>query len=170
MKRTVIIATATLILTGCNNNQSFSEEKLKEEILTELQAEVNQEQTKEEQNTFAKWTDDDVFRSFRTEKVEFDSYFEMSEEDYGLAPRLATEAYRIQIPSLGEETFGHLFIFEQEQDLLDTKAFYDHLGQSSALLFSWTVVRDNVLFEVSGEMPEEQMLTYEHALYSMDNQ
>ena len=146
-------------LVGCDAN----EKPLEEEMLTEAEA----EQTKEE-NTFARWTSEEVFDAFLQADVELGSTYEMTPEDFGMTPMVATEAHRILIPSLGKEPGGCLFIFNNQQDLDLTKSYYDDLGTSSALLFSWTIVRDNVLLQIDGTMPEEQMLTYEQALYEME--
>lgn len=146
-------------LVGCSTDET----PLEEELLTESEA----EQTKEE-NTFARWTSEEVFDAFLQSDVEFGSTYEMTPEDFGMTPMVTTEAHRILIPSLGEEPGGRLFIFDNQQDLDLTKSYYDDLGTSSALLFSWTIVRDNVLLQMNGNMPEEQMLIYEQALYEME--
>ena len=146
-------------LVGCGTNQK----PLEEAKLTEAEA----EQTKEE-NTFTRWTSEEVFDAFLQADVELGSTYEMTPEDFGMTPMVSKQAHRILIPSLGEEPGGRLFIFDNQQDLDLTKSYYDDLGTSSALLFSWTIVRDNVLLQINGNMPEEQMLIYEQALYEME--
>ena len=36
------------------------------------------------------------------------------------------------------------------------KAYYDDLGEGSAMLFSWTAVKDNILIQINGDLPEEK--------------
>jgi hypothetical protein len=92
----------------------------------------------------------------------------MAREDYGIAPLVATEGIRFLIPSLCEDCSGRIMVFASAEDLQTLKSYYDELGRASALLFSWTFTRGNVLVQINGDLPEEQAHAYEQALMSID--
>ena len=84
-------------------------------------------------------------------------------KDYGAAPTLATEAIQFTIPSL-EEAAGHIYSFASEDDLEKMVEYY---GNASADNFSWVYVKDNILVQVDGRLPEEKVKQYESALGHM---
>ena len=57
-----------------------------------------------------------------------------------------------------------LFNFASPEDLEVTKAYYVELGRASAIFFSWVFVKDNILVQINGDLPEERAKQYEVAL------
>ncbi len=109
----------------------------------------------------------DVIAAFKAAGLEAENPTKMTKEDYGLAPMAATEATRFLIPSLGEDTGGRAFIFENQEDLNRTKAYYDELGKASAAFFSWTFTNGLTLVQITGDLPEDKAKQYEAALQGM---
>lgn len=111
----------------------------------------------------------DVVSKLQEAGLEADGATDMTKDDYGAAPMLAKEGKRILVPSLGDDKGGRIFIFSSTDDLEKTKAFYDELGKSSAMLFSWTAANNdkNVLIQMNGDMTEEQFKKYEEAINNM---
>ncbi|SEN77856.1 hypothetical protein [Lihuaxuella thermophila] len=109
-------------------------------------------------------TVDDVLQKFKAAGLEAENPREMTKDDYGLAPMKAKEAKRFFIPSLGENAGGRIFSFDNAADLKQTKEFYDRMGKESAMLFSWTIEKDNILVQINGDLPEEKFKQYKKAL------
>lgn len=112
-------------------------------------------------------TGNDVVQAFKDAGLEAESVREMTKDDYGAAPMTATEGLRFYIPSLGEDNGGRIMLFENEKDMEATKAYYDELGKTSAIFFSWTASKDNILVQINGNLPEEEYNKYKAALESL---
>ena len=76
----------------------------------------------------------------------------------------AKESTIFNIPSLGSERGGRIFIYDNKKDLEEWKTYYDELGKASALFFSWTMEHNNILVQINGELPEEEYQKYKAAL------
>lgn len=113
---------------------------------------------------FAKWNSTQVIEAFMLAGLEAESTYTMTKDDYGLAPMVAKEGTRFMIPSLCAGCGGRVMSFANAADLELTKAYYDELGRSSAVFFSWTFVRDNILVQINGALPEEKANAYQAAL------
>jgi hypothetical protein len=111
---------------------------------------------------------DDAIAAFKNAGLEAESPRKMTKDDYGMAPMKAKEAKYILIPSLCEDCGGRVFSFENEEDLKQTKAYYDELGKESAMLFSWTLAKGNILVQLNGDLPEEKYKEYEKALNELE--
>ena len=109
-------------------------------------------------------TVEDAVNAFKDAGLEVEDVTEMTKDDYGLAPMKADEGVRFLIPSLGEDSGGRIFSFSSQSDLDDTKAYYDNLGKESAMLFSWTIEKENILVQINGELEEEEYEKYKAAL------
>lgn len=109
-------------------------------------------------------TVDTVLESFKDAGLEVENPKEMTKDDYGMAPMKAEEAKRFLIPSLGEDAGGRIFSFDNSKDLEQTKEYYDALGKESAMLFSWTATKDNILIQINGDLEEEEFEKYKKAL------
>jgi len=118
-------------------------------------------------NNFAKWSKDDAVTVFKDAGLEVDSVTEMTKDDYGMAPMKAEKGVRFLIPSLGDDKGGRILVYDNEDDLKEIKAYYDDLGKGSAILFSWTAVKDNILIQINGDLPEEKYKKYKKALGSL---
>lgn len=90
----------------------------------------------------------------------------MTKDDYGPAPFLC-EGQRFLIPSLGTNKGGRLFVCPNTGDVDKLKTYYQKLGEASAVFFSWTFNKGNVLVQINGELPEPQARKYEAAINSL---
>ncbi len=90
----------------------------------------------------------------------------MNKEDYGLAP-LVGDGLRFLIPSLCADCGGRVFVVNNEDDMMRLKAYYDEMSKASAILFSWTFRRGNVLVQLNGDLPEQQAKAYEATLQAI---
>ncbi|UED70696.1 hypothetical protein [Brevibacillus sp. HD3.3A] len=115
-------------------------------------------------STYEKWTPDQVINSFKTSSLEAENVKDMEKSDYGMAPMTAKSGKRFYIPSLGENAGGRVLTFESQDDLEKMKQFYVEAGKQSAMFFSWVFVKDNVLVQINGDLPEDKAKLYEAAL------
>lgn len=113
-------------------------------------------------------TTDDVITSFKDAGLEVENTKEMTKEDYGIAPMKTEEGVRFIIPSLGEDSGGRILSYDNDSDLQEMKEYYDSMGEESALFFSWTIQKDNILVQINGDLPEEQYNKYKSALESLE--
>ena len=91
----------------------------------------------------------------------------MTVDDYGLAPFVGS-GVRFLIPSLCENCGGRVFVFDNDKDLESVKTYYEEIGKSSAIFFSWIFVNNNALVQINGDLPEEQARKYESVLMSLE--
>lgn len=110
-----------------------------------------------------KITGDDVVASFKANGLEAENTTPMTPQDYGAAPFLCTGT-RFLIPSLGEDSGGRIFICDNKEDRNKLAIYYIELGASSALFFSWVYVKDNIVVQINGELPEATAKQYEAAI------
>lgn len=113
---------------------------------------------------FQKWTPQQVIDSFKSAGLEAENTSVLAPGDYGLAPLVAQEGVRFLIPALGPDSGGRVFSFETQENLDQMQAYYVKLGEESAILFSWVFVRDNILVQINGQLPQETARKYESAL------
>lgn len=106
-----------------------------------------------------------IIDAFLEAGLEAEAVYEMKPDDYGLAP-LADEGLRFLIPSICEYCGGRIMYYEDITYLNKAKNYYESLGKEMAALFSWVFVRDHILVQINGELPEEQARKYEQALIS----
>ncbi|KAB2332920.1 stress protein [Bacillus mesophilum] len=109
-------------------------------------------------------TVDESIEAFANAGLEAESPTEMTKDDYGMAPMKAEEGKRILLPSLCEDCGGRVFSYDSQDDLEQMKAYYDEMGEESAMLFSWTIVHKNILVQLNGDLSEDQYKEYEKAL------
>jgi len=108
-------------------------------------------------------TGDDVVAAFKDAGLEAESTYAMTKDDYGFGPYVCTGT-RFLIPSIGADNGGRIFICDNAEDLAVLKNYYDELGRSSAVFFSWTFVKGDVLVQINGDLPEEKARQYEAAI------
>ena len=113
---------------------------------------------------FQKWNTSQVVNKFHDSGLEVESSKPMTKADYGFAPMSAIEAIRFLIPSLCSDCGGRIFSFASEEDLNITRYYYEALGKSSAALYSWVFVKDNILVQINGDLPEGKAKAYKQSL------
>lgn len=116
---------------------------------------------------YVKWNGQNVVNAFKSAGLEAEGTYQMTKDDYGLAPLMAVEGLRFFIPSLCSDCGGRIMSFDDPTGLEATKAYYVELGKSSAALFSWVFVKDNILVQINGDLPEDRALKYQAALETM---
>lgn len=113
-------------------------------------------------SSFQKWNNSQVVAAFKAAGLEVENPRPMSKpQDYGAAPTVATEGTQFTVPSLGEGGSGHIYSFASEDDLERMVQYYANASTDN---FSWVYVRDNILVQVDGRLPEEKAKQYEAAL------
>jgi len=117
---------------------------------------------------FTRWASTDVVQAFKRAGLEAEGIRDMTKEDYGLAPMVARDATRFLIPSLCADCGGRVFSFQSQADLDRTKSYYVEMGRASAIFFSWLFVKDNILVQINGDLPEERARQYDQALQSLE--
>ncbi|WP_323702678.1 hypothetical protein [Mammaliicoccus sp. Dog046] len=81
----------------------------------------------------------------------------MKNEDFCFAPNKTKDA---KIFTVTKDNNARIFVFDNESDLKDTKEYYDKLGEKSAIFFSHTYAKDNVLIQMNGEIDESTFKKY----------
>lgn len=119
-------------------------------------------------SNFQEYKIDDVLTAFKDAGLEAEDTKEMTKDDYGMAPMKAVEAKRFLIPSLGEDSGGRIFSFDNEEDLEQTKAYYDDLGKETAMLFSHTASNKNILIQINGDLEDKKFDEYKEVLNSLN--
>jgi hypothetical protein len=104
-----------------------------------------------------------IAEAFRASGVEIGEVREMTVDDYGAAP-MGAQGLRFLIPSLGEDAGGRIILYDDPEVADRAQAYYEELGEQSALLFSHVFRRDNVVVQVNGTLPQEQADLLEAAL------
>ena len=112
--------------------------------------------------SFQKWKTSQVVNAFKAAGLELENPRPMSKpKDYGAAPTIDTEATQFTIPSLGEGGGGHIYSFASEDNLEKMVQYYANASTDN---FSWVYVKDNILVQIDGRLPEEKAKQYEAAL------
>ncbi len=118
-------------------------------------------------NRYDKWTSAQVVDAFRDAGLDVGNPRPLTKADYGLAPYVGKEGTRFFIPSLGSDRGGRIISFENAEELARLQKYYVDAGKASAAISSWVYVRDNVLVQINGSLPEDRARRYEDALNNM---
>ncbi|GAA2902300.1 LysM peptidoglycan-binding domain-containing protein [Enterococcus pseudoavium] len=106
----------------------------------------------------------EVIDQFKKDGLEVNDARKMTKDDFGTAPLAAKESmiFGIQLGSDGEYQNARIFSFTTLEDLTNTKDYYDDLGKSSSLAYSYTAAdEDNlVLMQFNGDLPKELVERY----------
>lgn len=111
---------------------------------------------------FDRWTAEQVADALIAAGLEFENPEEM--EEFGILPVRPPQAIHFYIPSLCADCGGRLFAFTSETDLLIAKQYYEALGEQGTVFFSWVFVRDNILLQINGDLPEVKAEQYKAVL------
>ena len=118
----------------------------------------------------------DVVDAFRVAGLEVEGVktIPVTKANFGLCPMYAIAAVDFEIPSvcLGPQTIScgaRVFVFaaSDKAGLEKTRDFFAAIGKSSAMFFTWLLIHDNILVEMSGDVPEAKVKQYQDALDSM---
>ncbi|WP_338542742.1 hypothetical protein [Paenibacillus tundrae] len=128
-------------------------------------------------------TADDVIAKLEKLSIEAENPRKVTEDgDMSLKPETA-ELVRFELPSLkgssateGSENSGfvlkdipsgHIFIFENTDDLATMENIYEELGITLEMFRSLTYAKDNILLQVPATMPEEEFNKYKEFIDSL---
>lgn len=110
---------------------------------------------------FPRWEATYVMRAIRRAGLVCEDIHLMAPEEYGALPSLASQGVRFSTPSLCPECGGMVLSFDRVNTLEATKLYYLNAsapGEPGAS--SWVFVKDNVLVQLSGEIPRAQAIRY----------
>lgn len=105
----------------------------------------------------------DVTKGFEDDDLNVKNEKKMSHDDFGAAPMKAEEANFFVVES---DKHARIMRFKNNDDLKQTKKYYDQLGKESAILYSHTYSKDNFLIQMNGDIEDS---TFEKYKKSMDN-
>jgi len=117
--------------------------------------------------TFQQWAGEDLVQALQNAGLEVEGSTPMTKDDYGMAPMVAVDAIHFFIPSLCSDCGGRIYSFSSQNDLDLMKTYYEDLGKSSALFFSWVFAKDNLLIQINGDLPEDKAREYENVLLNL---
>ncbi|MFJ8103093.1 hypothetical protein [Lysinibacillus sp. NPDC096212] len=152
MKNKLIFSAALVLslgLTGCGSDSS-KDDKPKE----------NGAKTEEHQKVLAKTTDD-VIKHFKDDGLELGEASDLPKDEFG---NIRKEGKRIFIPSLGDNSGGRIFLFDNEENLKKAKSYYDELGNSSPMFYSHTHQSGKFLLQMNGDMEDNEFAKYASSL------
>jgi len=137
-----------------------------EELSAGSQASVPQDTSRTTSNVRTSWQSIDVVNAFLDAGLECADPQPLVVND-GTAPFIADEATRFMLPSICDGCSGRIYSFSDQSQLDQARNYYIGLGEQDPQYFSWLYVRDNILVQLNGRMPEEQARLYRQALMSM---
>ena len=112
--------------------------------------------------SFQRWKNSQVIDAFKAAGLEIEDPRPMNKpKDYGPIPMSDLEGTQFNLPSSGEGAGGHIYSFASEGYLERMVKYY---ADMSADNFSWVLVKDNILVQIDGRLPEEKAKQYEAAL------
>ncbi|MBS4193467.1 hypothetical protein [Lederbergia citri] len=107
---------------------------------------------------------DDAIKAFEDDGLVVEDVRKMTKDDYGLAPMKAKEGKIFTVPFVCDDCNVRVMSFDKNDDLKQTKEYYDKLGKESAMFFSWTIEHDNILVQLNGDMDEEDYEKYKKSI------
>lgn len=118
-------------------------------------------------SAFWKYSVNDAAKAIQDAGLEFVDPVSDPPQESGIRPYVENENLHFLIPSLCSDCGGRLFSFDNERDLNTLKKYYDGLKEASAMWFSWVYVKDNILLQINGDLPEDKAKLYEEVLNNL---
>lgn len=111
---------------------------------------------------------DEYIKKFKNKSLVVHNEKKMSKDDFGMAPMTAKDAAMfslIDTDNEDDQKNARIFVFDNLEDLRETKKYYDDLGKGSAMLFSYTAAdEDNlVLMQFNGDFDQKLVEKYTDA-------
>ncbi len=91
----------------------------------------------------------------------------MTRDDYGTAPYVGDQGVRFRMSSVGAASAGRIISVTSPADLEVLRTHYTELGTHTAGFFSHVFVRDNILVQLSGDVPQWEAAKYQAVLDGM---
>jgi hypothetical protein len=105
-----------------------------------------------------------VGAAFKAAGLEFEQVSPLTKTDYGIAPYLCTTALHFIVPSVCVDCGGRVFECPNQDDRDRLAKYYTEAGKISAAFYSWVYVRENIVVQINGELPEAKARQYEAVL------
>ena len=137
-----------------------------EEMNASSQASAPQDMPTTAPRVRTSWQSADVVNAFWDAGLECEDPQPLAVDD-GTAPFIAEEATRFMLPSVCDGCSGRIYSFSNQAQLDRARDYYIGLGEQDPQYFSWIYVRENILVQLNGRMPEERARLYRQALMSM---
>ena len=119
--------------------------------------------------SFYRWDAVRVVRAIQAAGLESENVHHMGPEEFGAIPALASQGIRFSIPSVCLNCQGTVLSFNDSAALESTKIYYtEATAESDPALSSWVFEKNNILLQLSGELPEAQALRYGTILINLD--
>lgn len=83
-------------------------------------------------------------------------------------PMTMKETIHFFIGSVCPDCGARVFSFRTQSDLEQVRHYYVGLGKPGDPFFSWVLVKDNILVQLNGKLPEERTRQYETALNGIE--
>jgi hypothetical protein len=119
--------------------------------------------------SFDRWHTQQVIDAFVAAGFGVDDLYTLRAEDYGSAPHVAEEAvsFVIRTPCPCNDGAVRLYSFATRGDLVQMQSHLEKLRETSGLVPSRIYVKDNIVMQVSGDLPEQTAKEYERILNHM---
>lgn len=114
---------------------------------------------------FDKYTSQDAIDAFQAAGLEAENPTAIDPNEDNPVPKTFVEGQRFLIPSMGEDRGGRVFSFASEGELAQLRDYYEGF---SGMLGSWVSVKDNLVLQVSVDLPREQWLEYEAVFQGLE--
>ena len=108
-----------------------------------------------------------VLDAFLSAGLEAEPNHPMTKDDIGLAPNVFVEGTRFVIPSICPDCGGRIMSFDDPTRLDVMFTYYDEIGKSSPIFFSWLFIHENILVQINGGLPQATAMKYKEALESL---
>ncbi|UXR69007.1 hypothetical protein MUA26_07605 [Staphylococcus sp. IVB6246] len=109
----------------------------------------------------------DIVKGFKDAGLTADNAREMERDDFGMAPMKSDKAQIFEVgESNGETINGRLLQFKSEDDLDQTKKYYDTLGEESAVFYSHTYKSEDgkFLLQMNGDIDDATFKKYKDTM------
>ncbi|MCI2948090.1 hypothetical protein FH144_06585 [Staphylococcus caledonicus] len=103
----------------------------------------------------------DVINKFKSESLSVKNLRTMKHKDFGMAPMKSEDA---KIFTVEDNKNARIFKFKNKKDLEETKKYYDELGKSSAIFYSYVYAKDNMLIQMNGDIDDNVFNKYKTAM------
>ncbi len=106
----------------------------------------------------------DVIQAFRDAGLEVGQFYPVEQEpdwDKLPVPKTYEEATRFEIPSVGEDAGGRVFVFETEEDLATVRDYYEGLQRP---IQPYVYAKGKVLLQINRNLPEAEAERYNAVL------
>jgi hypothetical protein len=120
---------------------------------------------------FDRWRSGEVIQAFAAAGLEVvnPSVVDLAELKDTPMPLTMREGMRFLLPSVCPDCGGRVYSFESARDLEQVKRYYVGLGKMNRELFSWVFVKDNLVIQLNGHLPQDVAMQYDEALAAISH-